>query len=396
MERFKRLSKNRILLTCFSIFTVVGVVCACVLPSSAITIDGDEYELVTISQQDIINMVNAGDLTVSFSYYADTNSPGLYGNFFIMNNGLTLNPSTSSGSPFIIPQSDFNVTAVGSDQIMIYAPYAFSVQNTQNGLDLIFDFQVSLPFSGYVDSQQYKFWFFASGLADGTTQLLGKLGNSSQFSQTSSFTFGSSSTSVYWKDVPALQTFYSVYNRVPQTVTYQSIQTYMKYSALTTSYSGHKEIDSLSFSLSYSTMNISGTPERWAPIAFVLQTGFQMYMTPSQADDVNTYLGLIASDTPTAQQQSELNELRSKFSEKKESMQEWVDDLHVEVPDRPGLDDLPTVEVDGVEVPVVNVVNEVSQTVVAPLFNYSIVTILVGSVLGISFIKILLFGSGEA
>ena len=366
---------------------VVGVVCACVLPSSAITIDGDEYELVTISQQDIINMVNAGDLTVSFSYYADTTSPGLYGNFFIMNNGLTLNPSTSSGSPYMIPQSDFNVTAVGSDQIMIYAPYAFSVQNTQNGLDLVFDFKVSFPFSGYVDAQQYKFWFFASGLADGTTQLLGKLGNSSQFSHTSSFTFSSNSSSVFWKDVPALQTFYSLYNRVPATVTYQTIQTYMKYSALTTSYSGHKEIDSLSFSLSYSTMNTSGTPERWAPIAFVLQTGFQMYMTPSQADDVNTYLGLIASDTPTAQQQSELNALRSSFADKKNDMEVWDDLLHVDMPQRQSVSSLPQEVKTGID--------DVSP-VYADLFNIPIVVTLISSVFIFTAIKLLLYGSGPS
>ena len=372
----------------------MGVVFSCILPSFAISIDGNEYELVTITQQDIINMASSGDLDISFSYYADTNSPGLYGSFFIMSNGLTLNPSTSIGSPFTISSSEFNVTAVGSDQILVYSPYVFSVSNTQTGLDLNTEFIVSFPFSGYVDSQQYKFWFFCSGLAEGSSQLVGILGNTTVFSQQSSFTFSNQSSSVLWKDVPSLQAYYSLFNRVPSSTTYQSIQTYMKYSAFTPSYSGHKEIDSINFALSYSSMNTSGTPSMWAPVAFVLQTGFQMYMTPSQADDVNTYLGLIASDSPSASQQAEINALRSKFSQSKADMVQWSNDLDVDVPDRPGLDELPSVVVDGESVSMVDVVNEVSQTVVSPLFNFNIVTILVGSVIGISFIKILLFGSG--
>lgn len=374
---------------------VAGVVCACMLPSSAITIDGDEYELVTITQQDIINMFSAGDLTVTFTLNSSETTSHNYGSFFQMNNGLTLNPSISSSSPYIISSDRFNLTAVGSDQIMVYAPYAFWAYPNSGSLSdiLHIDFEITLPFSGYVDQQNYKFWFFQSGLySNVSTGVYGYLGNSQSFS-----TSGSAAPSaIYWKDVPATQTFYSLYNRVPPTETYNNIQSLMTYSSRNSTYTGHREIDSIKYTLEYDSLYVNGSDVYWAPIALVFQTGFQLYLTPSDAEEVTDYLSLIASNTPTAAQQSELNELRSSFADKKNKMNEWAEDLHAEVPERPGLDELPTVEIDGEDIPMVDVVNEVSQTVVSPLFNYNIVTILVSSVLGISFIKILLFGSGPS
>lgn len=350
------------------------------LPLSAVVIDGQEYEEVTITQQDLLNMFNSGDLSVSFSMGTTSSSYINAGTFYNLQNHTYQNPSISTSSSYDISSNEFYATAVNQSGLLLYSRYTYISYPTNSSI-LLFNFDIDFLFDGYIDNQTFYYVNFLSGVP---TTVQSSISGSYQGTRTY-YSSGTSSYSVItWDSFPALQTYYNIYNWLPNNLTLDTIQTQL--CAVTRTVSGYNDlrrIDSLNFELFYnnSIQNIS----YYAPVAILLQSGFSIYLPPDEADLVVEYLDLIASDTPSAGQQQRINQLRNTFSASRDKMDTIVDSLSVPMPEKPSISALP-VEVSE-SLPQ-------AQAILSNLFNLPFVVILLSSVFIFTFLKLLLFGSG--
>lgn len=354
------------------------------LPLSAIVIDGQEYEEVTITQQDLLNMFNNGDLSVSFAMGTTSSSYINAGTFYNMQNHTYQNPSISSSSSYLINSTEFNATAVTQSGVLLYSRYTYISYPTYSSI-LLFNFDIDFLFDGYIDNQSFYFVNFLSGAP---TTVQSSVSGSYQGNRTY-YSSGTSSYSVItWDSFPALQIYYNIYNWLPNNLTLDTIETQLCPVTRTVSgYTDLQRIDSLNFELFYnnSLQNIT----YYAPVAILLQSGFSIYLPPNEVDLVLEYLDLIASDTPSAGQQQRINQLRQSFNSVQSNMNSVVDDLHVEMPsDLPDVSGLPEEVVEGLE--------SVSEYVVSPILNNPTITIILSSVFIFTVIKLLLFGSGPS
>lgn len=380
--KFKRLSS--LLKYSVSFFCTFGLMAAlCGLPLSAVVIDGQEYEEVTITQQDIINLFNTGDITCSFSFTSQNHTTNMT-TIYQMKNHLYINPTL----PYYVDDQEFYLTTVGNDKVMFYSQFVLKQSPIYQYATNV-AFNLTLPWDCYITGQNFKYWFFLSGSPSNVyTSFLGYLGDTQVYGGGGS----AAPSSVFWSDVDSLTTYYSIYNWLPDNKVLNSssdgIKSLMSYSSRTFSpNTEYVHIDSIKLSLSYA--NVTTDTVNYAPVAMVLQTGFTLYLPPDEADLVVEYLDLIASDTPSAGQQQRINQLRQTFNSVQSSMDSFVEDLHVEIPsDIPDVSDLPEEVVEGLE--------SVSEYVVSPILNNSTITIIISSVFIFTVIKLLLFGSGPS
>lgn len=364
-----------------SFFCTFGLMAALFgLPSSAIVFDGQEYEEVTITQQDLLNMFNNGDLSVSFSMGTSSSSYINAGTFYNLQNHTYQNPSISSSSSYDINFSEFNATAVTQTGVLLYSRYTYISYPTNSSI-LLFNFDIDFLFDGYIDNQSFYFVNFLSGAP---TTVQSSVSGSYQGNRTY-YSSGTSSYSVItWDSFPALQTYYNIYNWLPNNLTLDTIETQLcPVTRIVSGYTDLRRIDSLNFELYYSNslQNIT----YYAPVAILLQSGFTLYLPPDDADLVVEYLDLIASDTPSAGQQQRINQLRNTFSASRDKMETIVDSFSVPMPEKPSITALPEEVTDSLPQ---------AQAILSNLFNLPFVVILLSSVFIFTFLKLLLFGSG--
>lgn len=350
------------------------------LPLSAIVIDGQEYEEVTITQQDIINLFNSGDITCSFSLTSQNHNTNMT-TVYQMKNHLYINPTL----PYYVDDQEFYLTTVGNDKVMFYSQFVLKQSPIYQYATNV-AFNLTLPWDCYITGQNFKYWFFLSGAPSNVhTSFLGYLGDTQVYGGGGS----AAPSSVFWSDVESLSIYYSIYNWLPDNKVLNSssdgIKSLMSYSSRTFSpNTEYVHIDSIKLSLTYS--NVTTDTVNYAPVAMVLQTGFKLFLPPDEADLVVEYLELISSDTPSAGQQQRINQLRNTFSSSRDKMETIVDSLSVPMPEKPSISALPEEVTESLPQ---------AQAILSNLFNLPFVVILLSSVFIFTFLKLLLFGSGS-
>lgn len=268
-----------------SIVCIFGLMAALLgLPLSAIVIDGQEYEEVTITQQDLLNMFNNGDLSISFSMGTSSSSYINAGTYYNLENHTYQNPSVSSSSSYDIGSNEFRATSVSESGLLLYTRYTYISYPTNDSI-LLFNFDIDFLFDGIIDNQTFYYVNFLSG----SPSFVESSVSGSYQGVRSYYSSGSSSySSITWDSFPALQTYYSIYNWLPNNLTLDTIQTQLCPVTRTVSgYTDLQRIDSLNFDLQYNNrvQNIT----YYAPVAILIQSGFKVYLPPDEADAVTEY-----------------------------------------------------------------------------------------------------------
>lgn len=346
--------------------------------SDTVVIDGITYDYIELSADDIVNMYQSGDIDLYCGFLPQRSEHTIFGNLYNMRNHTTQSMGGSSSSPFVVDYLP-SVEKYDDNNVVFFYPYTLnSTFDSTYSIDYLF--RISIPFSAYFYNSNF---IFSSWMCNNTTST-----GIVQFSKDdiivgTTLSQTSTPSRINWSDNSYLTWWYNKYEWLPNGQQFSSIKA--QYSAFSiTSSSVPQEFDTFYLGFKYFPASSSLV---YSPIAVVVQFPIRFLVLHDSAPLIEEYLGLIASNTPSSGQQQRINELRQAFSDSQSTMDDIVDDIHVDMPDLPDVSALPDEAVEGME-KIVPYISEV--------FNFSTITIILSSVFIFTAIKLLLYGSGSS
>lgn len=369
------------------------------LPSSAYT--DDELIPVEITYQNFIDMVDAGDLDVTFSITVEDSA-----SYYLYNmNTHTQTTFDSSSYYYSWGQNDgMSYEVITSDRMQFYWNQAFvQRRNSSSDGDLRIDVNIRYPFQFiFKDTEVGFFRFCNSGLAvSGTLNYKLIDSNNNVITQ-------SNVTPVYqwqyWADtvnsdyLVDIQSFFNHYNWIPGSGTsYDTDSSSGIKSAITvadfgTISSNDKLVDhivctNLIYTYRDSSSSTGNANSFYAPVLFEIDPSFTVYVPKEYEDYVLEYLDLIAGPTDPGVQQR-IDNLKDAMNGSVSDLEEAASDLHQTMPQLPTVNELPEEVTEGI--------GEATTVIFTPILGINIITILLTSVFIFTSLKLLLYGSGPS
>lgn len=384
MEKFKKLFSVTLRLS-----FIITLVVALALPlglsayaestSNTIEIDGVLYDQIQITADEMLAIVNNGDLSSNWVFSTTSYGGYTFGDLYNMQNQTKGQFHVSANFPYSLPSK--KVFALNSyNQVFIGLPYVFN-SNRDATYDMSTLYQIWFPFDAYLYNTNILIQY-----AGCTTSSTLTIDTSYDGSNTSSSSFNLTSSSVDWNSVSVYQAFYNKFNWSVGGKDLTSLRT-AYFTEDWTSPNRLIKFSSLGFQVS---MNPSAHVGSFAPVGFNIQFPLDVLVEHDEATVIEEYLGLITG-RPNAAQRQRIRELEDQFQSKRDQMDSIVDELHVDMPDledsRLDIGSMPQQALDGI----VEVVPYLSN-----VFNFNFIVILVSSTLIFTAIKLLLYGSGPS
>lgn len=342
----------------------------------------EEFSVITFTAADLNNMIDRGDISLTYTLSAVNNNVGLR-IFDMVNHTYRDSTVTSSVS------ESFTLTSytTADGDLLVFAPYSFMQLNSDRGT-LNYLFRLNMPFEYAIDSHISITNFYAGTTPNlGTIQIYVKDSDSVTIATgTQTFTPGS----WFWSDRPDLTAYFLFYQWLPAGQSFDDSSTGIKcYLASTSVYlnSGNLVGSELILSNTVDMDRISGTGVIYqyiAPVMFRISP-ITVKVPKSSETIILEYLDAIAGP-PSIETEQRIQNLKDQMSGSVQALEDAATELHKDMPVIPGVESLPSEVTEGV--------GAATDVIINPILGINIITILLTSVFIFTALKLILYGSG--